>query len=76
MVCTLGCRGWPGLCGCLGLDGSGGRTRGMWNCWTLVLVESGEEAGRSGLKFYKGPQPKAKMKPNPRLQNRSQQSTG
>lgn len=24
--------------------------KGMWICWTLVLVESGNEAGLSGLR--------------------------
>lgn len=35
--------------GFLGLDGGGGIMRGIWICWILVL-ESGREAGLSGLK--------------------------
>lgn len=49
IACVLGCAGWPALYGCLGLDG-GGIMRGMWICWTLVLVESGRGAGLSGLR--------------------------
>lgn len=50
MVCVLGCPGWLGLYGCLGLDGGGWMIRGMWICWILVLDGSGNEAGLSGLK--------------------------
>lgn len=50
IVCVLGCPGWLGLYGCLGLDAGGGMMRGMWICLILLLVESGTEAGLSGLK--------------------------
>lgn len=46
MVRALGCAGWTGWYGCLGLDGSGWIMRGMW---ILALVESGRGAGLSGL---------------------------
>ena len=38
IVWKLGCAGWLGLYGCLGLDGRGGMMTGVWICFILGLV--------------------------------------